>query len=114
MKTVMFGVFLLLMFFLIFIFIRDTLRKGKQNKEVEIPSLHRWIIPAIIASLVAQELLSQEVASELEGSSIEEMEEYLLTNGIFTSKEDIEDWMLTQPELVGFENSQYGGLDLPE
>jgi hypothetical protein len=114
MKTIMFGVFLLLMFSLIFIFIRDTLRKGKQHKEVEIPSLHRWVIPAIIASLVAQELISQEESSEFEGSSMEELEEFLLTNEIFFSKGDLEDWMLTQPELVGFNNSEYGGLDLPE
>jgi hypothetical protein len=109
-QTVFFIIFLALMTYLIASFIRDMMNKRNPNKE-EKPSVHSWIIPAIIASLVAHGLVSKEESSELEGLSFAEVEEYLVNHDIFDSSEEMEEWLLNQPEIVGSGDSIFGSLD---
>jgi hypothetical protein len=111
MKTVLFILFLAIMTYLVTSFIKDMMNKGKPNEEEEKPSLNSWIIPAIITSLVVHEMLSKEEAEELEGLSQEEVEEYLVNQDIFDSREEMEDWILSQPELSGTGDSVFGGID---
>ncbi len=102
------------MFFLVGMLIFDTLRKGRlrKKKEQEDPSyLFTIIIPAIIASLVAQGLLPKEQEAEIQANSLTDLEHYLIEQQIFESREEIEDWILKQPELVGYGDSIFGYQD---
>lgn len=110
MKTILFIVFLVIMTYLITAFIRDVTNKGKRKDDEEKPSLNSWTIPAIITSLVVHELLTKEEAEDLEGLSQEEVEEYLVNQDIFETQEDMEDWILAQPELAGTGDSVFGGI----
>lgn len=111
MKTILFIVFIVIITYLVTAFIRDMMNKGKPKEGEEKPSLNSWIIPAIITSLVVHELLTKEEAEELEGLSQEEVEEYLVNQDIFETREDMEDWILSQPELAGTSDSVFGGID---
>lgn len=111
MKTVLFIVFLAIMTYLVTSFIKDMMNRGKPRAEEEKPALNSWIIPAIITSLVVHGMLSKEEAEELEDLSQEEVEEYLVNQDIFESREEMEDWILSQPELAGTGDSVFGGID---
>lgn len=104
MKTFLFFIFVALMAFLIVQFIRDLMNKEKQETKAEDPALHSLLIPAIIASLITQGLISKETAEELEDFSVLELEEYVVNEGIFESTEDWEDWILHQEEMAAVHN----------
>jgi|GEM_PF-6762002 len=107
--------FFLIVLVLLVMFMRDALKKKKDNKqEINNDSLFTLIIPAIIASLVAQGLLSKHDQKSLADLSLTDLENYLIDQNIFSSTLEIQDWILQQPELVGFGDSIFvDQSDLP-
>jgi hypothetical protein len=110
MKEWMFVAFLLVMSFLIVMFIIDTLRRGKNSKaEKNDDSLFLpWIVTSIVATLVAQQIISKEEAEQLSDATLEEVEDYLLEQDYFEASEDFHSWITSQPELTGMGDSIMG------
>jgi hypothetical protein len=86
-------------------------KKKKKDPEEQLQLSLHLIIPAIVASLVAQGLLPKDESGELESLSLSGIEDYLVTNNIFESKKEVEEWILAQPEIVGNGDSILGGID---
>lgn len=91
-------VFILIIAILLFFYIRDHLLNKKEDEAKE--SEKSWIIPIILAALVAQNLMSQNEANELESRTIMELEDELLERNIFESHQDFEQWVRDQSDMA--------------
>lgn len=94
--------FIILMPTLIILFISDSINKSNEKPNQTIP-LNGLLISAILVTLVSKGIISSKESKDLEGASLEELEEFLINEKDFESIEDVSDLLELDAEEIGID-----------
>lgn len=94
---------------LILVYIIDR-RKKDDEQQPKLAEMNQWIVPAIVATLVAHGLISKLQQEELEDLSFDELEAFVLENELFEDEGQFSEWLLEQPELASVGGDSIFGM----
>ncbi|GAA0364359.1 OadG family protein [Bacillus horti] len=112
MGTVFMVLFIILFAVLIVSFLRNLLFKRELEEQEELnPLSSSWMVPSVLQSLRTSDILSQDEFETLDGKSYEEVEEYVIQQDYFATRQEFLEWVMQQPDIMGAGDSVFGGID---